>query len=731
MNLSIIVIKLYNYKNEYLKYNYKIIQELTFLILPYTFYNDIDIKKKISEYLYSVCKLFSKDKDKFYLLYSVKSFRNNNESTLTSLNKFKNNMVIENIDNQGSLVVLSLFNLFKMDHIHKDSDLKKLVRKSLIICLQYPEIVNTQFFKSSFFPELLIERFIVYFELIPYSFEVSNKSNINNSNNNKNMSIPSIDIAYNLKETFPIMLNEFLEFRDFLNFFNKIYNCIISKNVKNEIKILFFNWFLIDIIQNRLISYNLKEFRTTLQYLLFIINSFSNNIELCFIIYVFVFGFPDSSCSFKLKKLRYEDLNFIKNCFSSNKNRSIKIIKHCNTDRILCNNEDTLDKDYINKNNNDTILENNYNSNSITNSNNVLNSYNNDIKTTSKDNNNNQSIIKYLDKLIINKSNNKDTKYESNKSNKELSNTKYKFRNSINKNLNINTINNENNIHEEYNPYSYNYNKHNYIGLSYAIMSNLNNSKECIDIVCLYFFEIIIEKLPFLAIRRFIQPFCDSIINKQNIKTNNLNNNYPQDLSSLNRFIELIENKKINSSMLSEYLNYNISKTINIYLKNHIDFNSYYQSIREDKEQLNFIDRKIRESLVIRNSNSKNNSSKRLKRSRKSLANLNTKDNFNNNVKDILDETLKNNNTNLSLFNPRATYNKGCVLAEYIITHKKSVIKDLNKNMSYVNKIYDDEAEGVEEEMNNIYILLLKAILELFTSFFYNSYNKNLFITVS
>ena len=134
--------------------------------------------------------------------------------------------------------------------------------------------------------------------------------------------------------------------------------------------------------------------------------------------------------------------------------------------------------------------------------------------------------------------------------------------------------------------------------------------------------------------------------------------------------------------VLIEYLNYNLSRSAEIYLRNDIDFFLYYQSIREDKEQLNFIDRQIRDSM----------------------------DN------DQCDDIRV------------STYNKGEVLSNYLMCHNKAEYK-IKKSNQYISKIYDDEAEGIEDEMKNVFIGVFKHIIEEFTSFFYNTPLENLFLT--
>ena len=102
----------------------------------------------------------------------------------------------------------------------------------------------------------------------------------------------TIEVAPNLKRTFPVLLNTYLEFRDFIYFYNKICNTIRSFALKEKMKIYLFNKFLVENLQERLLSKNIKIFRTNLQYFIFILKTIKH-IEFVMLIFNFLFGFND------------------------------------------------------------------------------------------------------------------------------------------------------------------------------------------------------------------------------------------------------------------------------------------------------------------------------------------------------------------------------------------------------------------------------------------------------
>lgn len=81
-------------------------------------------------------------------------------------------------------------------------------------------------------PEVLVEKLCCYYEMIPQYVDVEEDT-------------PTLDLKYNISKTFPVMANNFTQFRDFVFFLNKIINVIRSRTLIKKLKYAFFNNFLI------------------------------------------------------------------------------------------------------------------------------------------------------------------------------------------------------------------------------------------------------------------------------------------------------------------------------------------------------------------------------------------------------------------------------------------------------------------------------------------------------
>ncbi len=145
-------------------------------------------------------------------------------------------------------------------------------------------------------PEVLVEKLCCYYEMIPQYVDVEEDT-------------PTLDLKYNMSKTFPVMANNFTQFRDYVFFLNKIINVIRSRSLIKKLKYAFFNNFLISYIQPALLSNNLKVVRTNLQYLTFILKTSTSYIIInC--IFHFLFGLDDSKKEYLNKKKYNLDLEF-------------------------------------------------------------------------------------------------------------------------------------------------------------------------------------------------------------------------------------------------------------------------------------------------------------------------------------------------------------------------------------------------------------------------------------
>ncbi len=140
--------------------------------------------------------------------------------------------------------------------------------------------------------------------MLPESFDISEE-----------LQDSTIEVAPNLKRTFPVLLNTYLEFRDYVYFYNKICNTIRSLDLKEKMKIYLFNKFLVDNLQERLLSTNLKILRTNLQYFVFVLKTIKH-IEFVMLLFNFVFGFND----------RTSRLEYTNKTIASLKNKDIQLL---------------------------------------------------------------------------------------------------------------------------------------------------------------------------------------------------------------------------------------------------------------------------------------------------------------------------------------------------------------------------------------------------------------------
>ncbi len=135
------------------------------------------------------------------------------------------------------LIFSLLLNIFKTDQLFKEYECKKMIRRSLIVCLSFEEINGSVYLeRESYICEILIEKFVAYYQMLPFYIDLCED-------------LVTLDLAYNIKNTFPIVLNTYFEFRDYLIFFNKVCNTMRSHTLNNKLKIIFFNSFLLPYVQ--------------------------------------------------------------------------------------------------------------------------------------------------------------------------------------------------------------------------------------------------------------------------------------------------------------------------------------------------------------------------------------------------------------------------------------------------------------------------------------------------
>lgn len=427
----------------------------------------------------------------------------------------------------------------------------------MIICFTFEEIYESEFvLEDSFICENIIEKLIYYFLVLPVYFDIDDHEFL-------------LDIAYNLKQTFPSCYKKFFDFWDFISFFNKFFNTIRSIKLKERIKILFFNDFLIKYIQPRLSSCNLKIIRSTIQYIVLMI-SLINDIEIINLIYNFLFGFNDSKTNY---------------VFTYNVNEETATF----TNSINNSNNNSTNNSIVKDNNNFTRTRTNGHSkkSSIA-------------SIASVDLNELQNL--YI--LNNNQSSNKKNSFDASASKNTLNDFEKNnyFSNSSRKNFNektpgkndtienISNFANENFTRNFYENQDYNFRAHNNIAIGLKIFNNMNNPNESINLVISVLFEKLFEKVPISMFNRLIFPFAefctkelddDLVLTKQNNKI--------PDLNAIFNIIRMYDDPKDINSYFEENIVKASYKTLNHYIKNDFDFYFYYLSARQDQENFDYL----------------------------------------------------------------------------------------------------------------------------------------------
>jgi hypothetical protein len=389
-----------------------------------------------------------------------------------------------------------------------------------------------------------------------------------------------LDIAYNIKLTFPSCYKKFFELWDFITFFNKFFNTIRSIKLKERIKILFFNDFLIKYIQPRICSCNLKIIRSTIQYIVLMI-SLINDIDIINLIYNFLFGFNDSKTNYVFHYNINEETAYFTNSIN-------------NTTNASANNSSS--KDYNNISRTKTKGHSKQSSLASISSfdlNELQNIYNN------TQNNNNNNYSSNQSKKLIGNNNNMELITNTNfniNSNKKINNNKNFLKESIDK---LSDLTNENlyeNKNEEkkenffYENQDYNYIGHNNIAIGLKIFNNMNNSNESINLVISVMFEKLFEKVPISMFNRLIFPFAEFCTKEiDNPLIFNREKSKIPDMSILLNLIKIYEDHKEINAYFEDNIIKTSFKTLNHYIKNDFDFYFYYLNARQDQENFDYL----------------------------------------------------------------------------------------------------------------------------------------------
>ncbi len=273
----------------------------------------------------------------------------------------------------------------------KNSRFKIKIRRALIICFSFEEVYESEYvLEDSFVCEIIIEKLIYYFLLSPQAFELENKDFV-------------LDIAYNIKQTFPSIYKKYFDFWDYIYFINKFFNTIRCLKLKERLKLLFFNNFLLKYLQERLCSCNLKVIRSTLQYVILML-TLINDQDIINLIYNFIFGFSDSKTNYVFTYNTEKETSFMaETLINSNTNSNANIPnsteKQYKNDLKNSGKKNSISYTHSRTNSINSVLSKNFNLQSDNNENMISNSNNNygglnTLNTFSNSSSNNNSASK-------------------------------------------------------------------------------------------------------------------------------------------------------------------------------------------------------------------------------------------------------------------------------------------------------------------------------------------------
>ena len=189
------------------------------------------------------------------------------------------------------IIFSSLINLLEIDYKIKSFDIKKYIRRSLIVHLSFDLFINSSYFQNkSTFVEVLINKLCNYYQMLPTKFDFESCTR-------------TLEVGCNIHLNFHVLCPLYFEFTDYIAFLNKITNCFTIEKIKEKLKHYFFNKFLIDNVQPLLLSKDPKISRTHFQYLVSFLHLIKNS-TLEDTIIDFLFGFSESKIA---RKFNFEE----------------------------------------------------------------------------------------------------------------------------------------------------------------------------------------------------------------------------------------------------------------------------------------------------------------------------------------------------------------------------------------------------------------------------------------
>ena len=179
------------------------------------------------------------------------------------------------------IIFSCLLKLLELDQSINNYNIRKNIRRSLIVFLSFDDInKNNYLLNDSFIVEILVDKLCIYYQMLPSFFDI---------NENAKSIEPYANINLNCFRTI------YFDYKDYIIFLDKIISCFTNIKLKVKFQNYFFNKFLLENILPILQSHNLKKFRTNLQYLITLLKFSKNNIIIINPLSYFLLGLIDEN----------------------------------------------------------------------------------------------------------------------------------------------------------------------------------------------------------------------------------------------------------------------------------------------------------------------------------------------------------------------------------------------------------------------------------------------------
>ena len=191
----------------------------------------------------------------------------------------KEKKLYSNDEYEDFIIFSSLLKLLELDNMINSYNIKKNIRRSLIVFLSFDDINKKDYLlHNSFIVEIFVDKLCNFYQMLPSYFDIDK---------NGNSLEPSININLNCFKAI------YFNYKDYIIFLDKIIRSFTNIQLKKKFENYFFNKFLIENVLPNLQYHNLKKFRSTLQYLLTLLKYSKNNKTIINPISYFLLGLTD------------------------------------------------------------------------------------------------------------------------------------------------------------------------------------------------------------------------------------------------------------------------------------------------------------------------------------------------------------------------------------------------------------------------------------------------------